>query len=377
MEAIRPILWNNRTGSCCGQAMKKYAVALMCVLVAAGCSQLDFGLESDEPEWGAGYTAQLQPASQKSEATLEELLAAWDSQAEQPEGDYRIGPGDELQVAIFALEQPDQTTVLTRTVSSDGSITLPWVHGVAVRDMTVPQAEQAIRAAYAGRYLQNPQVTVTVTDYASSTVVVTGAVNKPGIYTLKRNRATLLECLSMAGGPTREAGPELTLVRRGALEAPDAGGPPPEGEGKAAIRINLRELLAGGNPLLNVPVSAGDVVTIAPRTQQYVHVLGYVRRPGAYRLDTMQKMDAMAAVALGGGLTNTARAANSFLIRRTPEGQRTIPIDLEKAARGEVPPLYMQAGDTLVVGTGLGGRFAEVVAPSMGASVSASASVAP
>ncbi len=350
--------------------MRKYAVALILVVAAAGCSQLDFGLASSEPEWGSTPASDAAPSSTQSQQTLDQVLAAWDAQARPAEGDYLIGPGDELEVDVFALEQPGQTSSLDRTVSSDGNITLPWVQSVKVQGLTVPGAERAIKAAYDGRYIKDPQVTVNVSEYASSTVVVTGAVNRPGIYPLKHNEATLLECLSLAGGPTREAGDELTLVRpqrgKGADEArPDS------------IRINLLDLLGGGKPLLNVPVGGGDVITIAPRTDEYIYVMGYVRRPGAFKLTNLRRVDAVSAVALAGGLANTARAANSFLIRRNSDRQHAIPVNLDKVARGDVQPLYLNAGDTLVVGTGFGGRVAEVLAPSMGASVSASASVAP
>ena len=349
--------------------MKKYAVALVLAATAAGCSQLDFGLKSKEPEWGNDEAVAVAPPPPSH--PMDKVMAAWDAQASQPVGDYRIGPGDELQVSVFALEQPGVTSTLTRTVSTDGNVTLPWVQGVSVQGITVPQAEKAIAAAYAGRYLQNPQVTVNVTEYASSTVVVTGAVNKPGIYPLKRNLATVLECLSLAGGPTRDAGDELTLVHQ------PRPGAAPQDSGANIVRIDLQQLLSGGNQLLNLPVSGGDVITIAPAIDQYIYVLGYVRHPGAFKLDTMQKMDAVAAVALGGGLDNTGRASNSFLMRQAPDGQHVIPVDLDKVARGEAPPLYMSAGDTLVVGTNFGGRMHEVFAPSMGANISASAAVVP
>jgi len=349
--------------------MRKYAAALMLVVVVAGCSQLDFGLDSSEPEWGTAPSAGAPASSAVSQQSLDQVLAAWDAQAGPAEGDYLIGPGDELQVGIFALEKPGETSYLNRTVSSAGGITLPWVQGVKVQGLTVPGTEHAIKAAYDGRFIKDPQVTVNVTEYASSTVVVTGAVSRPGIYPLKHNEANLLECLSLAGGPTREAGDELTLVRR-----PDAQG---DDAKTNTIRIDLLDLLGGGNSMLNVPVNGGDIITIAPRTDQFIYVLGYVRRPGAFKLTNLPKVDAVSAVALAGGLANTARAANSYLIRQGSDGQHAIPVNLDKVARGEVPALYLNAGDTLVVGTGFGGRMAEIFAPSMGASVSASASVVP
>ena len=65
------------------------------------------------------------------------------------------------------------------------------------------------------------------------------------------------------------------------------------------------------------------------------------------------------------------------MIREGATGQETIPVDLRKIGRGKLPPFYMRPGDTLVVGTSGWARFSEFLRPSMGASISASASVLP
>jgi len=348
-------------------------VQLACVLLLAGCSHLDMDLEATGPAWGEGATTvQAESPSDVRARNLAQALAAWRARQDAGEADYSIGPGDVLEVAIFALEKPGETTTLTRTVGADGTITLPWVKAVHVAGVSAAQAEERIRAAYDGRFLKDPQVTLSVLEFNSRSVVITGAVARPGIYGLKTNQTTVLECLSLAGGLSRDAGSEL-LVMRGAADAEGAVGP----EQNSITRVDLGLLLDEGNLVLNLPVGPGDIVTVPPRADEYVYVLGYVRRPGAYRLDRASRLDALRAVALGRGLMNTARASNSFLLRETPSGQQTIPVDLNKLARSEVPPLYLQPGDTLVVGTGFWGRVQEAVGPSMGASVSASANVAP
>ncbi len=49
--------------------MRKYAVALILVVAAAGCSQLDFGLASSEPEWGSTPASDAAPSSTQSQQT--------------------------------------------------------------------------------------------------------------------------------------------------------------------------------------------------------------------------------------------------------------------------------------------------------------------
>ena len=341
--------------------MRGISVVATVVLACVGCSHLDLDVASDQPEWGESYVAaEKSPARLRSERIARVLVAAR-AQPPREAQDYVVGASDVLQIGVFALEEPGTTTTLTCTVGHDGKIALPWVESVRVQGLTARQAAEAVRAAYDGKYLKNPQVTVTVTEHHSSVVIVTGAVNKPGVYPLEYNASTVLERLALAGGPTREAGDEVLLLRGG----------------DEVIPIDLTELIDAGNLALNLPVGDGDILTVPPQVKQYIYVLGYVRRPGVYRLENGTRVDALRAVAFGGGVTATARAQNSYVIRQVATGQETIPVDLRKIGRGEAPPFYMRSGDTLVVGTSGWARFSEFFRPGMGASVSASASVLP
>jgi polysaccharide export outer membrane protein len=344
---------------------------------AAGCTELDFDVKSDEPAWSASQASRTAAAEALKARRINQVMPLWSAQPPEATGDYRLGPGDELTVAIFALDQPGQTSTLQRTVSAEGRVSLPWVRGVNVGDMTVPEAEDAIRAAYAGDFLQDPQVTVTVDSYMSKQVVVTGAVNEPGIFPLVRNRATLIECLALADGLSRDAGQEVILTRVGQAQPAGGAASAAGASDVLTVRIGLPELLSGDEPLLNVPVLPGDVITVPPQGQQYVSVVGHVKSPGAFRLDPVKRMDALAAVAFAGGLTPMSRADNSFLIRQGADGQQVIPVDLEAVARADLPPLYMQPGDTLIVGTSFGAWLSSVFSPSASANISASAAVLP
>jgi len=341
-------------------------LALLWVLVCSGCTYLDLGISPNRPEWSDSYLLAGKSVERQRAARMARALAIARQQPPILTQEYLIGPDDELEVGIVALETPDATSLLMRTVSDDGLISLPWVGRVQVGGLTSQAAEANIRAAYAGKYLVDPQVTVTITERQSSSVVVVGAVKQPGVYPLPRNVSNVLECLSLAGGVTTEAGDEAILVR---LDS--AGG------AAESVPIDLKELVDQGNMLLNLQVRHGDMLMVPTLVKEYVYVLGYVRRPGIYRLDPDNRVDAIRAVAMGGGLTAVGRAKKCYLIRETNTGLETVPVDLTKIASEKAPPLYLQSGDALVVGTTGWGRFWEFLAPNMGASVSASASVAP
>ncbi len=354
-------------------------LGLMAAVAGGGCSHQDFSRPSvhnplaDVLDSGKPYVTDDRESDRREK--MQKLLERWAvTHRGEEKGEYRVGPGDVLEISVFALESPQETSRLLRAVADDGSVSLPWVGSVKVAGWTPREVEKEIAAAYRGRFLKNPQVTVDVKEYNSVVVLVTGAVVKPGIYKLRHNRDTLLEILSMAGGLRADAGDEVLVVHRagrgrtGLRDGLSTGGA--EADGGTVVRIDLKALVDDGDLDLNVLVGRGDIVAVRPRMRRYVYVLGYVQRPGAFELKSGQKVDALKAVALAGGLSATARAQNSFLVREAKDGQTIIPIDLVKIAKGVRPPVYLRGGDTLVVGSGFLARLSEFVRPSVGAGVS-------
>lgn len=128
-----------------------------------------------------------------------------DSGDELPPGDpvaaaigrpeYRVGPSDLLKITVFRVEELDRQV----RVNNDGRIILPLIGAIEVAGRTAAQIESDIAGRYAAGYLQNPQVTVFVEEFASQRITVGGAVSKPGIYPIS-SRLTLLQALAVAEG---------------------------------------------------------------------------------------------------------------------------------------------------------------------------------
>lgn len=123
--------------------------------------------------------------------------------------DYRIGPLDQLEVSVFQV--PD----LSRTVrvNSSGEISLPMIGVVRAGGKTVGELETAIADKLRESFLQDPQVSVYIQEFASQRVTVEGSVAQPGIKPLT-GKTTLLQLVAMSGGLTRMADPSKIIIFR-------------------------------------------------------------------------------------------------------------------------------------------------------------------
>jgi len=125
---------------------------------------------------------------------------------------YRIATNDTLRVVIF--QEPDLE--ITARVDASGMVNQPLLGQIRIAGLTIPEAEQAIARAYQNeRYLRNPQVTISITDYAPREVSIQGQVKSPGRYPLPIEQTmTLVELVTRAGGFTDVARGSAVRVTR-------------------------------------------------------------------------------------------------------------------------------------------------------------------
>jgi protein involved in polysaccharide export with SLBB domain len=115
------------------------------------------------------------------------------------------------------------------------------------------------------------------------------------------------------------------------------------------ISINLNELLERGDMQNNIPLQAGDVVTV-PHAG-IVYVLGAVTRPGGFVLSNDRtQLTTLKILALAGGLTRTAKLDHAVIVRKDDHGKQTeTEVDLKKIIHRESEDLQMRASDILYI----------------------------
>ncbi len=116
--------------------------------------------------------------------------------------EYVLQPLDQIKIEVF--QEPDLTRELR--LSQDGAVTLPLIGTVNLKGKSVLQAETLIRVLYDRDYLVNPQINLSVLEYAKRSVDVLGAVGQAGTIDIPPEQPlNLLGAVARAGGFTRLA----------------------------------------------------------------------------------------------------------------------------------------------------------------------------
>jgi len=160
------------------------------------------------------------------------------------QGDYRIGPEDVLDIAVW------NNTAISRTVPvrPDGKISLPLLNDVQAAGLTPMQLRDVLIKKLA-EYIPAPEVSVIVREVHSIKVSVIGEVKKPGRHELK-SRATVLDALAMAEGLGEFAARGRIIILR------------PDGNTLKRIPFNYNKVVSTDGELENFMLQPGDIIVV-------------------------------------------------------------------------------------------------------------------
>lgn len=160
------------------------------------------------------------------------------------EADYKIGPQDVVRIDVW--KEPEISRTIP--VRPDGKISVPLLNDVQAAGLTAMELAASLRESLS-KYLNNPQVTVTVTEINSRRIYITGEVNRPGSFPLLTDM-TVLQGLSSAGGFTQFAKLKSIYVLR------------TENGKQVKHPFNYKEAIKGNNPEQNIALQAGDIIVV-------------------------------------------------------------------------------------------------------------------
>lgn len=158
-----------------------------------------------------------------------------------PAAAYAIGPADVLRIHVW--KEPDLT--LDVTVRVDGMITVPLLGDLEAAGQAPGQLAEKVARGLA-RFIENPRVTVGVSQSNSARFYVVGMVAKPGEFPLSR-RTTALQALALAGGLKEFAKADSIVIIR---------------EDQTVVALNYKRIADGKDVSQNVALAPGDTLLV-------------------------------------------------------------------------------------------------------------------
>jgi len=268
------------------------------------------------------------PPPAKPESTPEETAKADETNAAATDEValtkiYRVGPSDVLDIRLNDSASPQSTLF---TVTQSGLLEHPLlveplhVGGLTIDEITTGFENELKRRALS----ENPKVVISIRDYASHTILVSGLVKDSGTKILRREAIPLYVVVADAQ-PLPEAA-RATVVRN---------------ESGETFEIEL-----GHATEMNLLVRPGDVITLLPNMAQFVYVGGEVKLPGekTYR----RGLTLTQAIISAGGLTPKAKEAS--LARDDGKGFLAVTrYKLKEIDSGKVQDPLVKPGDRITI----------------------------
>lgn len=160
--------------------------------------------------------------------------------------DYKLAPGDKLQITVFRVEDLSGEYV----VDLAGNIAFPLIGPIRAIDLTSGELAAHLERQLEADYLNNPDVTVGIQESIGRLIAVEGAVRQPGMFPVT-SEMTLLGAVAMARGTDDTANPRRVAIFRRI-----------EGERMAAA-FDLLDIRGG--EAVDPVVYAGDIVVVDGR----------------------------------------------------------------------------------------------------------------
>ena len=230
----------------------------------------------------------------------------------------RLIPGDVVSVTVsdsaaasplFAPLASGGTQFANLRLNERGQIHLPYAGTINARGMSPESLATAIQRRLAD-YATDPQVMVQLTGDLSGSVLVAGAVARPGRFSALQGPLTLLDAINQAGGPVLEPHLVQVIVRNG----------------QTSSTMSYEEVLAGKNSTL-----APRSEVILERARKRFVAMGAVGKPGL--MDLPSNNPSLLEVLGTAGWLNDSRADPSGVFVFRLEHEPGVPEPTAKVFR--------------------------------------------
>ncbi len=244
---------------------------------------------------------------------MSERLGYADESKENP---YKVGIDDVLDISVLGYDNLKTVSAVT----TDGSISFPYIGTVYVKGLSVSDIEKEISKRLANGYIKYPVVSVSLMNSKSVKFFVYGEVKNPGKFSLEDNM-TVLKAISAAGGITPDGLYGNIKLKRKKNDKNEY----------EEITIDLKNTKEGITNS-DMPIQPDDILIIERNKNFFVY--GEVSRPGKFTLEYGTTV--LKAISLAGGFTKYGSPYRVKILRTVPGkmGYEDIKIDIKGAVRG-------------------------------------------
>lgn len=237
---------------------------------------------------------------------------------------YILGPGDEVEVNIYGIQQFNFSGV----VSKNGSLNIPNVGEVMVSGLPFEGAKSKLQKQIGRIYSTvasgSSKISVSVSNYRTILVTIIGA-QQSGNYRLSA-MSTVYNALHVAGGPS-DIGSyrKIELIRNS----------------KVIRTIDLYRFLTKGDQSDNISLTDNDVIRI-PSYDSRITLEGEIKRPGIF--ETVAGENLQQIITYASGFTDNAYR-NRILVKQKTNSELKVTDLNEKTFATYIP----KAGDLISV----------------------------
>ena len=239
---------------------------------------------------------------------------------------YILGPGDEVIIDIWGTNQAN----LSRTISQEGTISIPDIGMISLNGMSIKQAEAYLKRKLGQIFSVDgenakSEIKLTLGGIRTIQVNMMGEVANPGTYYLS-SLSNLYHALHLAGGVSPLGSlRNIQLIRKG----------------KVVANVDIYDFIYKGMMESELILEEGDIINV-PAYDIIVDVSGNVRRPMAYEMKKGQTVADL--IEYAAGFSGNAYTKNVRLIRKNGTEYQIYTVD-----EPQFPTFELMEGDSVAV----------------------------